>query len=189
MGRFGLAGVILASCSCVIAVISVAGVQWQRPSDFRIRFALPPTTSDTSAPARPSETPSDSQAPAKPVALAEKVGAAAIPLGTANLAAGPHLAIYDIDYDLKESVAVNNRGSSETALTMPVGVEGKIVGSAHFRVGSGSQVLISRRDLEALVEIPGLDAGDAGFVSFDQLRDRGLTVRYDPLKGVVEIGR
>ena len=88
------------------------------------------------------------------------------------------------DFDL----AAGASSSKSVQLSKPVWLNGRSAGTVELRIGSASEVYVRRDDIAGLLDgkVP-LPQGDGGFVTLDQLRDRGLDIRYNASRDVLAI--
>jgi len=99
--------------------------------------------------------------------------------------------LLSLKYDLSDPSTLNedNAAAAEVEIAKQVRVNGTDVGQATIRVTSGSTLLIARDEVVSLLETAGqtemakaltAEAAASGrFVSFEELRQRGMEVRYD----------
>lgn len=93
-----------------------------------------------------------------------------------------------VDFDLSrpyDGASVAEDGEA-IDVRKSVRLNGAEAGSAKIRVTSGSTLLMARDELGRLLARAGLaelagQVGSGGYVSFDDMRDKGITVRYDPV--------
>ncbi|MGX7952853.1 hypothetical protein ACWPM1_09840 [Tsuneonella sp. HG249] len=84
-------------------------------------------------------------------------------------------------------------GDRAVRVQKPLILSGSRLGSVELALGQGSIVSIDRQSLQTLVagkdeEVTAALAGFQGErVTFDELRDRGIGIRYDPLADAVVI--
>ena len=188
MGKFTLLVVLVASCA--IAAVTALAMRRDDGSAYPVRIALAPATPDGTAPAA-SAPEADTNSETTPASIQESEQAQQVtvssPAAVSALASG--LRLEDIEFDLADSVhGRESVNGSEVSVTKKLVVNGADAGTARILVGRGSQISVSSQDLETVAGGVATVEGDPAFLSFDQLRDRGLRVRYDPLKDVIEIG-
>ncbi len=94
--------------------------------------------------------------------------------------------LLDVNFDLN---APGRLGGAALDIRKDVRFNGTDAGKATIRVGNGSALFIARDDLRTLLvaaERTDLaenlsDSADGSFVGFDEVRQNGLNLRYDPL--------
>ncbi len=166
-----------------------------RAEGYPLRIALPSAEPEILADALVPEEPETE-------ALAEETAEAATPADedTAELAASrtvekpaPAAAqrgvLLSLQYDLGDpsTASIDDAASAPVEIAKLVRVNGADVGRATIRVTSGTTLLIARDEVVSLLETSGhpdmakiVTAGAPGsFISFEELRRRGMNVRYD----------
>jgi len=111
-------------------------------------------------------------------------GPGAAPAPAATRAGG----LLAVDFDLSrpyDGASIADDGEA-IDVRKPVRLNGAEAGSATVRVTPGSTLLMAREELGRLLARAGLaelagQVGSGGYVSFDDMRDKGITVRYDPV--------
>lgn len=188
MGKFTLLGLLAASCVCAIAAFAAFAARGDGGSGYPVRIALAPATPSTQPEGSAPEAVPNLEPSAVVFETKETDQQVAVASSSAVSAPGSGLRLQNIEFDLRES-RHGRKGAtgSEISVTKKLVVDGADAGTARILVGPGSQILVSSRDLEPVAGRVGSLEGDPAFLSFDQLRDRGLRVRYDPLRDVIEI--
>ena len=112
---------------------------------------------------------------------------AVMPANPAGIAqADQPYGLLDVSYDLSQP---SSQSGSALELRKNVRFNGADAGSATIRVGTGSALYIASDDLRTMLVAAqradlaeSLSEGaDGSFVGFDQVRQNGLNLRYDPL--------
>jgi hypothetical protein len=98
--------------------------------------------------------------------------------------------LLDLDYDLSNSSGafISDSATGDVEVAKRVRVDGTDLGQATIRVTSDATLLIARDEIVALLESTGhadmartMTAGapNGRFISFEELRQRGINVHYD----------
>ena len=120
----------------------------------------------------------------------EKISAGTVPV--ANTVSGASRravanGLLPIRFDLSNPrSSTPSSGAPAIDITKPVRLNGADAGSAVIHVRSDSQLFVERDEIRAIVAKAGLKEladriGRSGEVSFDELRNKGLAIRYDPV--------
>lgn len=167
----------------------------QRNEVYPIRIALPPpegvgglTPVAALAPAE-GEIVTEANGPANAAASALFADWPSIPQGERNV--GTQRLLEDVKFDLAQVSRRGEHNGSSASLEVrkPVNLDGDYQGEARIYVLSDSLLAINRDELNQLLVTagkPNLDRGTQGseatgeIITFDDLRELGIGIRYDP---------
>lgn len=141
-----------------------------------------PTDQDTKEQASSSPERAQDTSPDADISGAAQASARALPQSRIS---SNDQALLRTDFDLADITGE----TQAIEVTKPIHLDGRAIGVASLSIDRNSRLLVSSKDLGRLLpsELFARIDSEASHVGFDELRDAGLDIRYDPLADTIRI--